>query len=288
MARIWNKESLGYLETCAALLATVGSMMIGLHAGQELVAPVLPLLVNCLTPLVLALCISTLRSGAKELFRPDNPLRGSMSPAEFTSLKMFLSSFTALLLSFVLESGTISTDHSEAPREAWWVALQHEQVAGIGFLLLGGVFVLIFQVNITWLSGLTSAVTVGVVGGVKVVPQWFLNAAFQGPSVDVSPLNMAGAALVLVASTLYAVSISSPYTLTLRPSGFEWQLRDDVNDDYVALGDKTTPVHKVLTQGSIGNLPLPVPRMTSLLTAGAELEVSLLIHREDSESQRAG
>ena len=37
-----------------------------------------PLLVNLMTPLVLALCITTLRSGAQELMREDNCLGGTV------------------------------------------------------------------------------------------------------------------------------------------------------------------------------------------------------------------
>lgn len=281
-ARVWNKEKLGVVETVAAALATVGSVMIGLHAGQVVSAPTVPLLVNCLTPLVLALCISTLRSGAQELFREDNPLHGSVSPAEFTSLKLFLSALMALLLSLVLESGTISWTQLKAHRDAWWVALQHEQVAGTCFLLLGGVFVLIFQVNITWLSGLTSAVTVGIVGGIKVVPQWLLNAAFLGPLVDMSPLNAAGAALVLSASCLYACSISNPYTLTCGRNGFEWQLREALDGKAKPLLDsEPTPTHELPHDVVSGKMQRSASA-ERLLTPSAVLEVSVFLRREDT------
>lgn len=35
------------------------------------------------------------------------------------------------------------------------------------------------QVNLTWLTSLTSVATVGIIGGVKIMPQWILNAIFQ-------------------------------------------------------------------------------------------------------------
>eukprot|EP00913_Durusdinium_trenchii_P017486 g16432.t1 len=54
-----------------------------------------------------------------------------------------------------------------------------ESNAGILLMLLGAVFVLIFQVNLTWLAGLTSVATVGIIGGVKIIPQWIINALFQ-------------------------------------------------------------------------------------------------------------
>lgn len=226
-ARVWNKEKLGVVEHVAAGLAVAGSLLIGLHAGQVLSAPLVPLLVNCLTPLVLALCIATLRSGAQELFHPGNRLQGSVSPAEFTCLKLLLSSSVALLLSTLMENGVVFLSRwQEVHREAWWDAVRHEEAASFFFMLLGGVWVLIFQVNITWLSGLTSAVSVGIVGGVKVVPQWLLNAAFLGSRVDMSLPNMAGTFLVLSASCLYACSISRERVLVwASPSGFVWQQR---------------------------------------------------------------
>jgi len=224
VARIWNKERPGILELVAAVLSTAGSVLIGLHAGQTLDAPFVPLLVNCLTPLVLALCIATLRSGAEELFRPDNVLQGSMTATEFTAIKLFLSAFVALILSLILESGLFK-------KQSWWDALGEQTFEGVVFLLLGGAFVLIFQVNITWLTGLTSAVTVGVVGGLKVVPQWGLNAVFQ-LNVDLTPANVGGASLVLFGSVLYTIAITSPKELRFREDsghrkicGLTWEPR---------------------------------------------------------------
>ena len=33
--------------------------------------------------------------------------------------------------------------------------------------------------NLTWLAALTSVATVGIIGGVKIIPQWILNGLFQ-------------------------------------------------------------------------------------------------------------
>mmetsp|Transcript_45267 Transcript_45267/g.105645 ORF Transcript_45267/g.105645 Transcript_45267/m.105645 type:complete len:404 (+) Transcript_45267:36-1247(+) len=196
LAEFANHEDLGLLEVVAAVLSAGGSALIGLHAADTLQAPLVPLLVNILPPFLLALCVSTLRMGAKELFRPDNRLGGTVTPTEFTSIKLILSSLTALVLSILHEG--------PAPgRPSWWEALAEEPPAGVVLMLLGGVFVLIFQVNLTWLVGLTSVATVGIIGGVKVVPQWILNALFQF-KVDLNPLNLGGAALVILATSLYA------------------------------------------------------------------------------------
>lgn len=198
-ARILNKERHSFLEYLAAVLSTIGSCMISMRAVQSLEAPVLPLLVNLLTPPMLALCVCTLRKGAAELSRPDNRLEGGVTPIEFTSLKLAMSSACALLLSLCLE-GDLFHIRQGAP---WWVSIQHEPMQSLGLLMVGSMFVLIFQVNLTWLSSLTSAVTVGIMGGVKVIPQWALNAAFS-LHVDLVPLSLGGAALILLASGMYA------------------------------------------------------------------------------------
>uniref|UniRef100_A0A7R9ZX60 Sugar phosphate transporter domain-containing protein n=1 Tax=Pyrodinium bahamense TaxID=73915 RepID=A0A7R9ZX60_9DINO len=303
-ARLWNQEKLGCVELFAAVLATIGSVMIGLHAGQVLEAPMIPLLVNCLTPLVLALCISTLRSGAKELFRPDNRLQGSVTPAEFTAIKLFLSAFMALLLSFVLESGAINLKAGHRP--PWWVALQEESAAEMLFLFVGGVFVLIFQVNITWLSGLTSAVTVGIVGGIKVVPQWLLNAAFLGMHINTALLNIGGAMLVLSASIIYAVSICQPNTLTFGRRGFEWKPRDMLEDDkdepLLACEEDdeptplTTPTRRQGSKQRTGSKTRPGAEQRSrlvsegsesLITLESALEVSLFLETDEDDTMEA-
>ena len=58
------------------------------------------------------------------------------------------------------------------------------------------------QVNITWLTHLTSAVTVGLVGGVKIAPQWAFALLFEH-KLDVSASNLLGVFLMVVAGTLF-------------------------------------------------------------------------------------
>jgi len=70
-------------------------------------------------------------------------------------------------------------------------------------LLGGSLLVLVFQVNITWLTHLTSAVSVGLVGGVKIVPQWGL-ALLVEHRLDASLVNLVGALLMIVAGALFS------------------------------------------------------------------------------------
>eukprot|EP00913_Durusdinium_trenchii_P018340 g17228.t1 len=221
------------------------SCLIGLHAVHTLEAPFIPLLVNLLPPFLLALCVSTLRTGASELFRLDNRLEGSITPTEFTCLKLALSSITALAFAMLCEHG--SSEH-----DSWWEALLDESPTGLQLMFLGCIFVLVFQVNLTWLAGLTSAATVGIIGGVKVIPQWSMNALFQ-LKVDLSPLNIGGAMLVLVGSTLYAAASGTsklvvqceenPLTVSIR-----WEKRPlDLEEKLLEPGNATSKSHVFFT-----------------------------------------
>eukprot|EP00931_Biecheleriopsis_adriatica_P094470 TRINITY_DN68115_c0_g1_i1.p1 TRINITY_DN68115_c0_g1~~TRINITY_DN68115_c0_g1_i1.p1 ORF type:complete len:375 (+),score=60.94 TRINITY_DN68115_c0_g1_i1:90-1214(+) len=196
-ARVFNDERLTAVEALAASLSCIGSFVVGLDASETLDAPVFALLINLCTPIVLALCITTLRASTKELFDARNRLGGSMSAIEFTALKLMLSSAVALATACALENGVGQT------REAWWDAAAKYPIEGWGVMLIGTVFTLIFQVNITWLSGLTSATAVGIVGESKVVPQWLINAAFN-LTPKLSPLNLIGACFAMLGSLLYA------------------------------------------------------------------------------------
>ncbi|CAK9054094.1 unnamed protein product [Durusdinium trenchii] len=204
LAEFVNGEDLGLVEVLAALLSAAGSFLIGLHAVDTIQAPLVPVLVNLLPPFILALCVSTLRMGAQELFRPDNEKTQGMSVVEFTAIKLCLSSITALSLAMLCET----RQHN------WWGALMEESNAGILLMLLGAVFVLIFQVNLTWLAGLTSVATVGIIGGVKIIPQWIINALFQ--QVDLEPLNLLGACLILAACLFYSLGSSGASKLVIR------------------------------------------------------------------------
>lgn len=245
LAAVVNHEDIGLVEVLAAVLSAAGSCLIGLHAVHTLEAPFIPLLVNLLPPFLLALCVSTLRTGASELFRLDNRLEGSITPTEFTCLKLALSSITALAFAMLCEHG--SSEH-----DSWWEALLDESPTGLQLMFLGCIFVLVFQVNLTWLAGLTSAATVGIIGGVKVIPQWSMNALFQ-LKVDLSPLNIGGAMLVLLGSTLYAAASGTsklvvqceenPLTVSIR-----WEKRPlDLEEKLLEPGNATSKSHVFFT-----------------------------------------
>jgi hypothetical protein len=225
-ARFINKERLGVFEGIAAAFSVAGAVFVSLGAGGELEAPVLGLTVNLLTPIFLALCITTLRTGAAEIFRKDNCVQGTVTPAEFTAIKLALSSLVAFVLALCLENEGVQWLEGKKDPKSWWIALDHYPLDSTVALFGGALFVLIFQVNITWLAGLTSAVAVGIVGEVKVVPQWIMNGLFNTSSVDFSPQNIWGAVLSLAGSVVFAASASLRWKLEFSRRGFEWQLRD--------------------------------------------------------------
>lgn len=206
LARVINGERISLEEAICACLATAGTLMISMDATEALSAPLIPILVNLLTPLFLGLSVTTLRWGVKELMRPRGPLGGTMAVAEFTSIKLAISALTCLLCACVFESGCIGlsrhTGLHYSHKPPWWAALAAYPPQGTGLILLAGVLILVFQVNITWLTRLTSAVTVGMVGSIKVMPQWLLNDAF-GLGRSLTPLSGVGALLVLASSCLY-------------------------------------------------------------------------------------
>lgn len=200
-AWIINGEKQGFVEALACAGTLVGSILIGLRLNQSIEAPLLPLIVNLMSPILLGLCISMLRRATVLLMGPDSPFRGTVSSAELTCHKLYLSSISAAACALLIEGlDVFGTLHG---KPTFWEALGERPWALLG--LAGGAgLVLIFQVNITWLSALTTATAVGIVGGVKVVPQWLVNLMFV-LEVDVNPLNLAGAAIVMASSIMWTL-----------------------------------------------------------------------------------
>ena len=185
----------------ACLGTVIGSILIGLRLNQSLEAPLVPLVVNLMSPILMGLCIATLRRSTVLLMTPAGPLRGTMTSVELTCHKLYLSAFSAGCCAVLLEGLDVAGTLGD--RVPFWEALVDRPVVLLG-LAGGALIVLVFQVNITWLSALTTATAVGIVGGVKVVPQWLFSLAFE-IELDFSLLNLAGAALVLASALLWTV-----------------------------------------------------------------------------------
>lgn len=70
-----NRERIGRVELSACALCFVGSTLLSIRVGATLTAPLLPLCINLASPMLLGLCISTLRVATVELMRVDGPLK---------------------------------------------------------------------------------------------------------------------------------------------------------------------------------------------------------------------
>mmetsp|Transcript_13065 Transcript_13065/g.24937 ORF Transcript_13065/g.24937 Transcript_13065/m.24937 type:complete len:415 (+) Transcript_13065:755-1999(+) len=214
-AVIINRERLGWLELGACAGAIAGTLLLGIELGASYSTNktrwlVFALAVNLTSPILLGLCISTLRRATVLLMLSDNgaSTEGArkrraglhdMTCVELTCHKLYISAASAAMCSVLLEGFDVLRSRQaavpvfQALCDNPYVMLQ---------LAPGSVLIMIFQVNLTWLSALTSATTVGVVGGVKVVPQWIISAMFS-LHIDLNPLSLAGATVVMVSAAIW-------------------------------------------------------------------------------------
>eukprot|EP00934_Nitzschia_sp_Nitz4_P008024 Nitzschia sp. Nitz4//scaffold217_size45653//35596//37428//NITZ4_007228-RA/size45653-augustus-gene-0.10-mRNA-1//-1//CDS//3329542249//8014//frame0 len=208
--------------------------------------PVWAIAVNLLSPILLGLCIAALRVSCKKLLAPNNPHLGgtTMGSGELTFWKLTVSSLVAFALACVMEGPkTVVDNNSLVYVEDDFSSLKnghHEQLFNethhVSFLieddwysafwkmssstqfgvLAGSLLILVFQVNCTYLTYLTSAYALGIVGQLKIIPQWIV-AAFMFPSFlnsdssssqpfQLHVANIVGAIITMVAAAVFAVS----------------------------------------------------------------------------------
>mmetsp|Transcript_624 Transcript_624/g.1058 ORF Transcript_624/g.1058 Transcript_624/m.1058 type:complete len:382 (-) Transcript_624:1134-2279(-) len=202
------REKVSWQELLCCVGSVIGSVLLALHLNNTTKAPALGIVINFASPIILGATIACLRLGCKELMNPTNRLQGTMSVIEFTCIKLALSSTVALVGSFIFE-GSLHLDLGKASHKvSWWDALGRLTDTGNGDIVAGvicGAFlVLIFQVNITFLSFLTNSISVGLVGEAKIVPQWAADAIIS-KHVSPAPLNIVGAILVMLSAASYAL-----------------------------------------------------------------------------------
>merc|ERR1719384_3046657 len=125
-----------------------------------------------------------------ELMRGEN----AISSMELTALKLLLSCTIAFIMAMIFENGHVNTA-TLSWHDAFMQLPNSTKLGVIG----GAIPILLFQVNCTFLTFLTTSVSVGLVGQVKILPQW--TAAFLfAPNVDLhlSWLNILGAILTIM------------------------------------------------------------------------------------------
>jgi len=127
-----------------------------------------------------------------------------MDAFELTAFKLWISTIVVLPFAYYFEVLIVDPMNSlNLCGETSVLIRLQQQSLGLTFAAIGGGFlILIFQVNVTWLCRLTSAVSVGIVGGVKVIPQWLIAVALS-QSIDLSLYNILGALILLGSSILW-------------------------------------------------------------------------------------
>ena len=145
--------------------------------------------------------------------RTDNRLGGKMTSVELTAIKLALSSAVALFFSIFLEGPFQYNLGPASHDQAWWSAMQ--DLAAKGSLIPlgvcgGALLILIFQVNITFLSFLTSATAVGLCGQAKVVPQWGAAAIFAVHKAPSNAYNVIGGILTMGSAAAYGECSRAP------------------------------------------------------------------------------
>ena len=193
-ARIINGERPSGPRLAAVSGVAVGGFLVALGAvapsqGEVPRMSSFGLLINLLGPAVSGLIISTIRRAAQRVcLDEDSPVRSSVSSLEMAALKMTVAVCLALPLALVLEDAELGA--GIPPRLAC-------------SLLLAAALVGALHVDVFLMAKLTSALSVGVAGQVKVVPMWLL-AVGLGGDFRHSALSMSGAALCLLSSAAWA------------------------------------------------------------------------------------
>jgi drug/metabolite transporter (DMT)-like permease len=260
-----NDDSLDdYPWTTTTQIPQEGSSIVDMihHSGM------FAIFINLLSPMLLGLCIATLRLACCELMRPDNRVKGTVSAVELTTLKLIISSFVALVLACLLEQGDHDKDYHDTTIDAtpqqqqvyltlsqqqqphripWWQAFAQLPLSTQTGVMGGALLIAVFQVNCTALTHLTSAVSVGLIGQVKIIPQWIVATLVSSQTLQRD--NLIGAALILASAATFAgsrfwaayydsdtqaetsISVHAPLTPESSPTMDDTEDMEDDNDD---------------------------------------------------------
>jgi hypothetical protein len=209
-----NGEAVSKVEIFCLGGCVAGSIVLGWQLQESSIsAPFYAITINLISPILLGLCLATLRLACTELMRPDNYVKGSVSAVELTSIKLVVSSVVGLMMACIMEGGDES-------RDPWWIAFVELSKSTRWGVIGGALLISVFQVNCTFLTFLTSAVSLGLVGQVKIIPQWLL-AAFsssRNSNFQFHWMNMLGALLIMGSAAAFALSNWIKSTPTPAPS----------------------------------------------------------------------
>ncbi|KAL3923796.1 MAG: hypothetical protein SGILL_001436 [Bacillariaceae sp.] len=207
-----NGEVINGVELLCLVGCVSGSLVLGWQVSEDdsIAAPLFAILINLISPMLLGLCIATLRLACVELMRPDNRVGGTVSSVELTSIKLMMSSSVALVLACWLEGGRGDAQNwkDDEDQIAWWTAWANLPPSTKWGVIGGAVLIAVFQANCTFLCFLTNAVTVGLVGQVKIIPQWVTATIFATKVTNfyVKPTALLGAFLICGSAAAFAFS----------------------------------------------------------------------------------
>lgn len=259
LARIINKEKLGILEALAVIVCIVGTFLVAYDKAKAVQDSFVPIFAKLLAPFIGAFCVSTLRSGVKGLYEPSNRLQGTTTQVEFTAIKLTLSTLAAFICGMIFENGVVHvTNSAKKLPDAWWVGLTNYPAKGTMLVLASGILTFVFHVNLAYLATTTSAMAVGLMQEVKVLPQYGFNAIFvalgvSGLAVSMTSMSLAGAVLSLLGSVLYAFASHVSHTkgkLWLGRRGPEWVKEESATGPPDAFSDsqaRVSPLESGLT-----------------------------------------
>lgn len=205
-----NEETINGIELMCLMGCVSGSLVLGwqVSADQSVAAPLFAIIINLISPMLLGLCIATLRLACVELMRPDNRVGGTVSSVELTSIKLMMSSSVALILACILEGGREDQQNwkNGAHQIPWWTAFAALPTSTKWGVIGGAGLIAVFQANCTFLTFLTNAVTVGLCGQVKIIPQWITATLFatKVSNFSIKPTALLGAALICGSAAIFA------------------------------------------------------------------------------------
>jgi len=221
-----HTSTLGLICLCGCFVGTVIlTVQVGRqHSedGSSTSFTIFAIGVNLISPMLMGLCVATLRSACVELMEEGGSSRssrnhrlcGSVGSVELTAIKTAISAIVALSLASIFEGSRksiedgLSDGDDEIPVTAGWFHAFRNLSSSVKLDVLGGSLpTLIFQVNCTFLAHLTSTVAVGLVGQLKIIPQWIVAMVFSpNAQFHMTGPNIFGALLTMTSAVVFAIN----------------------------------------------------------------------------------
>lgn len=194
-------ERLSFVEGIACFGTSIGSILIAFRANERFNN--LPgVLVNLTSPILLGLVVIELKRSSKLALEQSSRVF-KMTILEFTAFKLFFSSLSVVPFLLLLEFASIRSNNLTWSGEPLLnIEFLETKQSLLLFCVGGGIITLFFQLNFTWLVTLTSAVTVGITTGAKILPQFIGSLVFT-QTLDLNPFHLIGSLCIFLSSCLW-------------------------------------------------------------------------------------